>query len=151
MGLFRKLALFGAAIGSYVNAEEEANMDDMDKDDDSNSAVVKLDDTSFSGVISHSKYVLVKFYAPWCGHCQSMAPGYIKAAEKLIEDGIDVTLAEVDATQSTELARKYNVEGYPTLLWFVDGKPRPFSGQVGDGKVQAKGRRRQSPGLSRDR
>ena len=46
-----------------------------------------------------------------------MAPGYIKAAEKLIEDGIDVTLAEVDATQATELAKKYNVEGYPTLLW----------------------------------
>jgi protein disulfide isomerase len=134
MGLFRKLALFGAVATGVVVAQEETGAeeksDDLDDDtSDQGSSVVKLDDSSFSGVISHSKYVLVKFYAPWCGHCQSMAPDYIKAADKLIEEGIDVTLAEVDATQSSELAQKYNVEGYPTILWFVDGKPKPFSGQ----------------------
>lgn len=57
-----------------------------------------------------------------------MAPDYVKAADKLIEDGIDATLGEVDATQATELAQKYNVEGYPTILWFVDGKPKPYQG-----------------------
>ena len=69
MKLFRNIALFGAAIGAAYGLDP-APADDLDAPDEENSAVVKLDDSSFSGVVSHSKYVLVKFYAPWCGHCQ---------------------------------------------------------------------------------
>ncbi|GFZ13143.1 PDI-like 1-4 [Actinidia rufa] len=70
---------------------------------------------------------MVEFYAPWCGHCQSLAPEYAAAATEL--KGEAVALAKVDATEERELAEEYEVQGFPTVYFFVDGEHKPYTGQ----------------------
>lgn len=46
--------------------------------------VVELTGSNFDQqVIKSDNIWIVEFYAPWCGHCQSLAPEYKKAASKL--------------------------------------------------------------------
>lgn len=84
-----------------------------------NAQVKVATSANFSQVLASTDVVMVKFYAPWCGHCKALQPEYEEAA-KLIGDV--ATLAEVDCTQEHDLAQKYNVTGYPTVIIFHKGE-----------------------------
>jgi protein disulfide-isomerase A1 len=71
---------------------------------------------TFPSFIKENPLVLAEFFAPWCGHCKSLAPEYEEAATSLKEKNIK--LAKVDCTQEAELCQSYGVEGYPTLKIF---------------------------------
>jgi len=62
---------------------------------------------------------LVKFYAPWCGHCKTLAPEFVSASEQL--KGI-ASLIEVDCTVEKDICGKFDVQGYPTLVIFRNGE-----------------------------
>lgn len=80
--------------------------------------VPSLTSADFESTIAGS-LTLVKFFAPWCGHCKTMAEPYKEAAAALAGKAV---LAEVDATVEKDLASKYNVAGFPTLKLFKDGE-----------------------------
>lgn len=50
----------------------------------SNSDVIKLTASNFNkDVVNSADIWLVEFFAPWCGHCQQLAPHWEKAAKAL--------------------------------------------------------------------
>ncbi|KAI8826628.1 uncharacterized protein EV422DRAFT_510902 [Fimicolochytrium jonesii] len=76
--------------------------------------------------IAEKPLSLIEFYAPWCGHCKSLAPEYEKAATEL---KASLPLAKVDCTEQTELCEKHDIKGYPTLKVFREGVPSEYKGQ----------------------
>ena len=89
--------------------------------------VLWLTEKNFSRVVDGERLMLVEFYAPWCGHCKRLAPQYALAAKELDKD-YKIKLAQVDATEETALAKKYGVDGYPTLFIFRNGKKYDYTG-----------------------
>ena len=83
----------------------------------SNSPVVQLTDSNFQSIVVRSSGpVLVEFYAPWCGHCKSLAPEYTKAAKAL--KGI-MTVAAVDLDKYKTVGGPYGIKGFPTIKLFL--------------------------------
>lgn len=72
----------------------------------------------------------VKFYAPWCGHCKTLAPIWEELDERLREENPQdgIVMAKVDATKETEVAERFKVQSYPTLKYFADRKMYNYKG-----------------------
>lgn len=85
-------------------------------------SVEKLGAADFDGTIRRSAVALVEFYADRCGHCASLAPVYAEAARQLAAEP-SVLVAKVDAIAQIDLAHRFGVTGYPTILVFRHGIP----------------------------
>ncbi|XP_051139321.1 protein disulfide-isomerase [Andrographis paniculata] len=99
---------FESISGNVLAAAEES---------ESKEFVVTLDQSNFTEFVAKHKFIVVEFYAPWCGHCKKLAPEYEKAASILSTSDPPVVLAKIDANEEKNkaLAREYEISGFPTL------------------------------------
>jgi thioredoxin 1 len=77
-------------------------------------ATIELNATNFSDTITSNDFVIVDFWAPWCGPCRSFAPVY----EELSEQHPDILFAKVNTEQEQELAGHFQIRSIPTLMLF---------------------------------
>ena len=79
-------------------------------------AVVELTKDNFEQVVTDNGFVIVDFWAPWCGPCRSFAPTY----EKVSEDHDDIVFAKVNTEEEQEIAGHFQIRSIPTLMIFRD-------------------------------
>jgi thioredoxin 2 len=90
-------------------------------------APVILDARNFDTQITRNDIpVVVDFWAPWCGPCQMMAPGFAEAAAEL-EPGI--RLAKLNTEEAQSIAARHDIRSIPTLVIFRNG--REIARQIG--------------------
>lgn len=87
------------------------------------SAVHALTDATLDDFVAGlPEGALVNFYSPTCRHCQELEPEFEAAARDLAAKG-GAPLASASVSAAPESMARYNVEHYPTMLWFRKGKP----------------------------
>jgi thioredoxin 1 len=77
-------------------------------------AVIELDRTNFEETIQSNDFVVVDFWAPWCGPCRSFAPIY----EKVSNDVEGVVFAKVNTEDNQDIAAHFQIRSIPTLMIF---------------------------------
>ena len=90
--------------------------------------------------ISPDKTSLVLFYADWCGHCKKLKPTWKECSEKAKKDGLNMVQINVGegTDKDKELCEKYEIDGYPTIILFKNGKATPYNGpRTEDGFINA--------------
>lgn len=81
---------------------------------------IELDGRGFQKFISRTDVlVVVDFWAPWCGPCQSMAPEFAKAFRELAPNTM---LAKLNTQIEKSAAAPFGIQGIPCLIAFRNGK-----------------------------
>jgi protein disulfide-isomerase A1 len=111
---FSKLFKVVASVLLATKVAAEGDVKSLTKDD-------------YEVTLESTPLALVKYFAPWCGHCKALAPEFAKAATALKEENI--LLAEVDCTVESDICNEVGVRGYPTLKVYRNGKPSDYKGQ----------------------
>jgi len=115
------VALFLAVLAVTAFAEEEKK---FPKDE----GVYVLTEKNYDDAVKEFKYMLVYFYAPWCGHCKAFGPEFVKGGQLLKEKDSEIVFAKVDGTEQEELRSKMKIEGYPTLYFYREGEYIKYKG-----------------------
>lgn len=82
--------------------------------------VIELSSENFSSqVLESTKPVLVDFWAPWCGPCQTMSPIINELAS---EAGEKISVGKLNVDDSPDIAETYHILTIPSFSMFVNGK-----------------------------
>lgn len=79
--------------------------------------MIIANDNNFNEVVNE-EFVLVDFFATWCGPCKMLAPVF----EELSGEMEKVNFFKVDVDQALDIARKYAITTVPTMIIFKDGE-----------------------------
>ena len=76
------------------------------------------DDTFEPEVLKSDLPVLVDYWAEWCGPCKASAPILEEVAKQYSGT---LKIAKIDVDANTEVPKKFNIRGIPTLMIFKNG------------------------------
>jgi thioredoxin 1 len=111
-------AIYGAVVGllfyfaSGGNGSASVNQ--------STENVKRIGQDQFDAEVMQSPApVVADFYAPWCGPCKILSPRLDELAGSFTNR---LRFVKINVDEAPALARRFEIQGIPTLLFFKDGK-----------------------------
>lgn len=96
-----------------------------------NGVSVSLTAESFQKLVTMTQDPwFIKFYAPWCPHCQAMAPTWEQLAKNMKGK---LNIGEVNCDKEHRLCKDVHARAFPTLLFFKGGERAEYEGLRGLG------------------
>lgn len=81
------------------------------------------------GFSNQDEPVFRMFFAEWCGHCKKAKPEFSPLVGEQTIKGKKVKIVMIDAEKEKELAKQFNVSGYPTFILTKDGQNITYDGE----------------------
>lgn len=117
-----RFAVLAASLLAFIGLASSASSGQAAQTSVVQVEVKHVSAANFQAEVENSKVpVIVDFYATWCGPCKLLKPNLEKIAA---EFGGKIKVVKVDVDASSDLASRFGVNRYPTMLTFKDGKQK---------------------------
>eukprot|EP00033_Pygsuia_biforma_P000684 GCRY01000804.1.p1 GENE.GCRY01000804.1~~GCRY01000804.1.p1 ORF type:complete len:240 (-),score=34.33 GCRY01000804.1:42-761(-) len=116
-------------ISKQLEINPDSTFADVDYDDSTSPFSISFNYSELFDAVKE-KIWLIKFYAPWCGHCKNLAPTWKELGENFKDDeNINIGEVNLDLSQNRAIQPRLGIKGYPTILLFTNGKFYKFTGE----------------------
>lgn len=87
--------------------------------------IQELNANNFDRIVLSGKFALVDFYTPYCTYCIELDPHYKKLAEDFAFASDKLVIAKVDVDKHKSFMARYDIQGYPTIMFFDGNGDNP--------------------------